>query len=406
MTPELKGFVLVSSVKLLVVFVSWLTGVAFVTWVERRVAGWIQNRLGPNRVGPQGLFQPIADGIKSFLKEETLPGDADRTLFMLAPAMSFIPSFLLFSVIPLAAPLPLSFDFQLPILGRFVYEGPLPMIVANLPIGVLFILAVSSLAVYGIVLAGWSAANKYSLLGGLRSSAQMVSYEIALGMSFIAVLILAGNVTLPEVVSAQQHSVWFVFALTLGFVMFWISALAENNRLPFDLPEAESELVAGYHTEYSSMRFAMFMLAEYGALITMSALMTTLFMGGWDIPFTTADEGAASLFWSAATGAMFVLKTFAFIFVYIWIRWTLPRFRFDQLMALGWKVMLPMALAYIMIMATTVWILESNGVAFGVGYGMVLFAVNFVLVILVFFVLDRDRLVLGQRFQRRERRGL
>lgn len=403
MTAELKGFVLISSIKLLVVFVSWLTGVAFVTWVERRVAGWIQNRMGPNRVGPQGLFQPVADGIKSFMKEETLPGSADRTLFMLAPAMSFVPSFLLFSVIPLAAPLPLSFDFEIPILGRFVYEGPLPMIVANLPIGVLFILAVSSLAVYGIVLAGWSAGNKYSLLGGLRSSAQMVSYEIALGMSFITVLILAGNVTLPEVVAAQQHSVWFVLALTLGFVMFWISALAENNRLPFDLPEAESELVAGYHTEYSSMRFAMFMLAEYGALITMSALMTTLFLGGWDIPFTTADEAAPSLFWSAATGAVFALKTFAFIFVYIWIRWTLPRFRFDQLMALGWKVMLPMALAYIMIMATTVWILEFSGVSFGIGYGLMLFAVNLVLVFVVFFVVDRDRLVVGQRYQRQER---
>ncbi|MGD2136587.1 MAG: NADH-quinone oxidoreductase subunit H, partial [Gemmatimonadales bacterium] len=262
MTPELKGFVLVAIVKLTSVFGSWMLGVAFITWVERRVAGWIQNRLGPNRVGPEGLFQPIADGIKSFMKEETLPGQADRTMFLLAPAMSFVPSLVLFAVIPLAAPMPLSFDWTLPLVGRMVYEGPMTLIVADLPIGVLFILAISSLAVYGLVLAGWSAGNKYALLGGLRSSAQMISYEIALGMSFIVVLILVGNVTLPQVIAVQQQSVWFVFALALGFVLFWIAALAETNRLPFDLPEAESELVAGFHTEYSSMRFAMFMLAE------------------------------------------------------------------------------------------------------------------------------------------------
>lgn len=401
MTPELKGFILVSTVKLVGVFGSWMLGVAFITWVERRVAGWMQNRLGPNRVGPQGLFQPIADGIKSFVKEEALPGEADRALFLMAPAMSFIPSLVLFAVVPLAAPLPLAFDWTVPLLGRFVYEGPMPVIVADLPVGVLFILAVSSLAVYGLVLAGWSAGNKYSLLGGLRSSAQMISYEIALGLSFISVFILAGNVTLPDVVAAQQASVWFVLQLLLGCVMFWIAGLAENNRLPFDLPEAESELVAGYHAEYSSMRFALFMLAEYGALITMSALIATLFFGGWDVPFTSWDEGEPSWLRSFVTAGAFGLKTFAIIFVAIWVRWTLPRFRFDQLMALGWKVMLPMALVYIMVTATLVWALDAAGMAPGLGYGLVLFAANVVLVVIVFFLVDRDRLVMGQQVDRR-----
>ncbi len=301
MTPELKGFLLVSSLKVTVAFATLFLIIAFVTWLERRVAAWIQNRLGPNRVGPFGLFQPIADGIKNFVKEELLPGQADRTLFILAPAMAFVPSLILFSVIPFAAPLPVSFDFSLPLLGRFVHAEPVPMVIADLSIGFLFILAISSLAVYGIVFAGWSSGNKYSLLGGLRSSAQMVSYEIAMGMSLVAVLLVAGNVKLSELVRLQQESLWFILALTLGFVLFAISALAENNRLPFDLPEAEGELVGGYHTEYSSMRFAIFFLAEYGALVTMSALMATIFFGGWDIPFTSWDEGEPSVIVSLAT---------------------------------------------------------------------------------------------------------
>lgn len=401
MTPELKGYLLVSVIKLVVVFFTLLVGVAFVTWLERRVAAWIQNRLGPNRVGPQGLLQPMADGLKNFVKEETLPAQADKTLFLLAPGLAFVPSLVLFAVIPFAAPFPLSFDFSLPLLGRFAYAGPMPMIVADVSIGLLFILAVSSLAVYGIVIAGWASGNKYSFLGGLRSCAQMISYEIALGMSVVAVLILAGNVRLTQVVAYQQQTLWFVFSLTLGFVLFAISALAETNRLPFDLPEAEAELVGGYHTEYSSMRFAMFFLAEYGALITMSALMATLFFGGWDIPFTAWDQGEPSVLKSLATLVVFVGKTFFFVFWYIWVRWTLPRFRYDQLMGLGWKIMLPVALAYIMLIATAVWAFDALGLADGALYGLALFGVNLVALFIVFRVLDSGRLI-GQQYVRRE----
>ncbi len=401
MTPELKGYLLVSVIKLVVVFFTLLVGVAFVTWLERRVAAWIQNRLGPNRVGPQGLLQPMADGLKNFVKEETLPAQADKTLFLLAPGLAFVPSLVLFAVIPFAAPFPLSFDFSLPLLGQFAYAGPMPMIVADVSIGLLFILAVSSLAVYGIVIAGWASGNKYSFLGGLRSSAQMISYEIALGMSVITVLILAGNVTLTQIVAYQQQTLWFVFSLTLGFVLFAISALAENNRLPFDLPEAEAELVGGYHTEYSSMRFAMFFLAEYGAMITLSALMATLFFGGWDIPFTAWDQGEPSVLKSLATLVAFVGKTFFFVFWYIWVRWTLPRFRYDQLMALGWKIMLPVALAYIMLIATAVWAFDALGLADGPLYGFALFGVNLVALFIVFRVLDSGRLI-GKQYVRRE----
>ncbi len=403
MTPELKGFILVGIVKLVVAFGVLMVGVAFVTWLERRVAGWIQNRMGPNRVGPAGLLQPIADGLKNFVKEETLPGQADRVLFIMAPGMSFVPSLLLFAVIPFAAPLPLSFDFTLPLLGRFVFEGPMSMIVADVSIGFLFILAISSLAVYGIVIAGWSQANKYAFLGGLRASAQMISYEIALGMSLIVVLLLVGNVTLTRVVAVQQETLWFVLMITLGFVLFVISALAETNRLPFDLPEAESELVGGYHTEYSSMRFALFMLAEFAALITMSALIATLFFGGWDIPFTTWDEGEPTVLKSLATLMMFGAKTFFFVFWYIWVRWTLPRFRYDQLMALGWKVLLPIVLVYIMLMATVILVLDELGLAFGPLYGLALFGVNLVAVFIVFRILDSDRLITARGIRQEER---
>jgi NADH-quinone oxidoreductase subunit H len=403
MTPELKGYLLVTGIKVTILFAVLFLMIAFVTWMERRVAAWIQNRIGPNRVGPFGLLQPIADGLKNFVKEELLPGQADRTLFILAPAMAFVPSLLLFAVIPWASPLPLAFDFTLPLVGRFVHAGEVPMMVADLPIGFLFILAMSSLSVYGIVFAGWSSGNKYSFLGGLRSSAQMVSYEIALGMSLIALLLVAGNVRLTAIVALQQEWTWLILPLTLGFLLFAISALAENNRLPFDLPEAEGELVGGYHTEYSSMRFAMFFLAEYGALITMSALMATFFFGGWDIPFTTWDDGEPTVLKTLVTLGAFLAKTFFFIFCYIWIRWTLPRFRFDQLMALGWKVMLPVALAYIMIVATAVWAFDTMGLTLGGAYALAMFGLNMVLLVLLLWGIDRNRIIWGQRLQREGR---
>jgi len=401
MTPELKGFLLLAAVKVVVGFGGLLLAVAFVTWLERRQAGFHQDRLGPNRVGPFGLFQPIADGIKNFIKEELVPADADKFLFLMAPAMVFIPALLLFAVIPFAAPLPVSFDFELPIAGRFAYDGLMPVMVADLPVGLLFILAVSSIGVYGIVLAGWASNSKYSFLGGLRSSAQMVSYEVALGLSVISVFIIAGDVTLTGVVENQQQSIWYIFPLAFGFALFVVSALAETNRLPFDLPEAESELVFGYHTEYSAMKFAMFLLGEYAALITMSALMATLFFGGWDIPFTTWDESQPSLPKTVVTFGMFAAKTFFFVFLYIWIRWSLPRFRYDQLMALGWKVLLPAALGYLMLLAGAIWALERLGVQQGLLYGLILFVINLPAIYALFWVMDSGTLVFGQQLQRR-----
>jgi NADH-quinone oxidoreductase subunit H len=403
MTPELKGYLLVTTLKTVAGFGVLFLMIAFVTWMERRVAAWIQNRIGPNRVGPFGLFQPLADGLKNFVKEELLPGQADRTLFILAPAFAFVPSLLLFAVIPWASPLPVAFDFSLPLLGRFVFDGNVTMIVADLPVGFLFILAMSSLSVYGIVFAGWSSGNKYSFLGGLRSSAQMVSYEIAMGMSLIAVLLVAGNVRLTALVSMQQETLWFIAPLAVSFVLFVIAALAENNRLPFDLPEAEGELVGGYHTEYSSMRFAIFFLAEYGAMITMSALMATFFFGGWDIPFTSWDQGEPGGLKTLLTLGAFMAKTFFFVFAYIWIRWTLPRFRFDQLMALGWKVLLPVSVAYIMVQATAVWAFTSAGMTVGTRFMWALCGVNLVLLVALLWGLDRNRVVWGQRLRREGR---
>ncbi len=401
MTPELKGYLLLASIKMVVVFAGLLGCVVIVTWMERRQAAFHQDRLGPNRVGPFGLFQPLADGLKNFTKEEVVPDRADRPMFLLAPALMFMPAVLLFAVIPFASPLPLSFDFSLPLVGGFSYDGALPMIVADLPVGILMILAISSISVYGIVLGGWASDSKYSFLGGLRSSAQMVSYEVALGLAVVAVLILAGNVTLPEIVSAQQQELWYVFPLIVGFVLFLVSALAELNRLPFDLPEAESELVYGYHTEYSAMKFAMFPMGEYIALVTMSSLMATLFFGGWDVPFTTWDEGEPTVLKTLVTLGTFIVKTFAFIFTIIWIRWSLPRFRFDQLMGLGWKVLLPGALGYLMILACAIWVLESLGVEQNAFYGAILFVLNLPFVYLLFWVLDSGRLVTGQYQGRR-----
>ena len=279
-------FLITSIVKILVVFTVVMVGVALLTLAERRICAWMQDRLGPNRVGPQGLLQPAADGLKNLLKEETLPAEADKLLFLLAPALSFIPALIAIAVVPFGAPLPTRW-------------GDVPLVVADLPVGFLYILAISSLGVYGIVLAGWSSNNKYSLLGGLRASAQMISYEIALGMSTVAVLLLAGNVTLSAVVARQQQSLltWNVFPLALAYFIFTVAAFAETNRLPFDLPEAEAELITGYHTEYSAMKFSMFYIAEYASMVTASALMATLFFGGWDIPFTHWDDAPPWTLW-------------------------------------------------------------------------------------------------------------
>ena len=400
MTPEVKGFLLAAVVKILFVFTVINVAVMLIIWQERRQSAFAQDRLGPNRVGPQGLLQSVADGLKNFMKEETFPASADKILFTIAPMMAFIPALLGFAVIPFAAPLP-GFDFTLPVLGHFAYVGTIPMVMADIPIGFLFVLAITSLGVYGIVLAGWSSNSKYAFLGGLRASAQMVSYEIAMGMSLIALLILVGNVTLYEVVARQQQSAWFVFPLLIGFFVFVVAAFAETNRLPFDLPETESELVAGYHTEYSSMNFAMFFIAEYSNMITASALMATFFFGGWDIPFTEWDEGSPTVLKSLVTMLVFGLKTWLFLALYIQIRWTLPRFRFDQLMVLGWKFMIPLAIGYIVLVATSVLVLDELNVTFGLQYAAVLFALNLLVADVLFWVVDRNRIMVGAH----ERRG-
>jgi len=399
MTPELKGYLLLSIIKLLFVFTVVLVGVAMLTLMERKVSAWMQNRRGPNRVGWAGLLQPAADGLKNILKEETMPARANRGLFLLAPAFSFIPALMLSAVIPFAAPLNIDFDFTLGALGRFVHHGAMPMVVADLPIGFLFVLSISSMGIYGIALAGWASNSKYSLLGGLRASAQMVSYEVAMGMSLIPVLLLSGNVSFSEII-AGQHTLWYVLPLFLSFFLFLVAGFAETNRLPFDLPEAESELIAGYHTEYSAMKFSMFFIAEYANVVTVSAMVATLFFGGWDIPFTHWDESGT---WLAVlvSGIFFFLKTFFWIFFIMWIRWTLPRFRYDQLMALGWKVMLPLALGYIMVTAIALWVLDS---VVGVSSELVrmgaLTVLNLIVAVWVFRLLDRGAIISGSESRR------
>jgi NADH-quinone oxidoreductase subunit H len=400
-TPILKGFLLLSVIKMLVVFTVIMVGVALLTLMERKVSAWMQNRRGPNRVGPAGLLQPAADGLKNILKEETFPALANRWLFLLAPALSFIPALLLFAVIPFGAPLPLNFDITLGPLGRFVHHGNMPMVVADLPIGFLFVLAISSMGVYGIALAGWSSNSKYSLLGGLRASAQMVSYEVPMGLSLIPVLLLSGNVSLSAIVHEQQLGLWYVLPLFLSFFIFLISGFAETNRLPFDLPEAESELIAGYHTEYSAMKFSFFFIAEYANVVTVCAMVTTLFFGGWDIPFTHWDESGGVL-QTAATAAFFFAKVMFWIFFVMWIRWTLPRFRYDQLMALGWKVLLPLALVYIMVICVAIYVVERFiGLTDPVMKSLALFGLNLLIAVLVFGLLDRNVFVRGSARQRR-----
>ncbi len=401
MTPILKGFLLVSIIKMLLVFTVIMVGVALLTLMERKVSAWMQNRRGPNRVGPAGLLQPAADGLKNILKEETFPALANRWLFLLAPALSFIPALLLSAVIPFGAPLPLSFDFTLGPLGRFVHHGTMPMVVADLPIGFLFVLAISSMGVYGIALAGWSSNSKYALLGGLRAAAQMVSYEVPMGLSLIPVLLLSGNVSLSAIIHEQQLGLWYVLPLFLSFFIFLISGFAETNRLPFDLPEAESELIAGYHTEYSAMKFSFFFIAEYANVVTVCAMVTTLFFGGWDIPFTHWDESGGVL-QTIATAGFFFVKVMFWIFFVMWIRWTLPRFRYDQLMALGWKVLLPLALVYIMVICVAIYVIERFiGLTDPVMKSLALFGLNLVIAVLVFGLLDRGVFVRGSARQRR-----
>ena len=334
---DLLGFIIIC-VKVLLVFAATMLTVLIMIYAERRVSAFMQGRLGPNRVGPQGILQPIADGIKFLMKEDIIPAGVDKPIFILAPAVLLIPALMTFAVIP--------FGSDITLFGRQI-----PLQVADVNVGILYVLALTSIGVYGIVLAGWSSNSKYSLLGGLRSAAQLISYELAMGLAVVSIILLSGSLKLNDIVADQQGYLfsWNVFKQPLAFIIFLIAVYAETNRLPFDLSEAEQELVGGYHTEYSSMKFSMFFMAEYANMITAAALTVTLFFGGWDVPLI--NETSLGIWGTLLSVSSFILKMGFFLFLFIWVRWTFPRFRYDQLMKLGWKVMLPIALLNIFITA-------------------------------------------------------
>ena len=321
--------------------------VAYTVLAERRVLGFIQGRLGPNRVGYGGSLQPFADLLKFILKEDIVPDKSTRFVYFLAPVIATMAALMTMIVYPFGP------DVNLPFLHT------IHLVIARFDVALLYVLGVTSVGVYGIALAGWSSNNKYSLMGGLRSSAQMISYELALGLSLIGVMLLAGTLDLGKIVELQSRwhgTGWFVLLQPLGFLIYLMSAIAETNRVPFDLPEAETELVAGFHTEYSAMKFALFFLAEYINMFTVSMLATTLFLGGWNVPFAEDIFGRGTLLFGLVSVVGFLVKICFFLFIYIWLRGTLPRFRFDQLMNFGWKFLLPLALVNIFITATLVFL--------------------------------------------------
>jgi NADH-quinone oxidoreductase subunit H len=320
---------LITIITIVVVMGVILGTCAYLIWVERKVAAYVQDRVGPNRVGPAGLFQPVADGLKFLFKEDIIPSHVDRLLFLVAPAIAVTTALLAFAVVPFGPT-----DTNHPDRYQFV-------IAPNIDIGIVFVFAVTSLTVYAIILGGWSANNKYSFLGGMRSSAQLISYEIPMGMSILGIVLMTGSLNLERIIQGQADAgVWYFWYQPVAFLLFLISAFAECNRLPFDLPEAEQELVGGYHTEYSALKFGLFFVGEYTHMVTTSFLMVTLFFGGWYFPVIAEPDS-----WMVIKIIVFAVKVAGFILFYMLIRWTLPRFRFDQLMGLAWKVLLPLALA-------------------------------------------------------------
>ena len=335
----MPDFLIEASIKSLLIFALAMGGFAYATWIERKFLARLQMRYGPNRAGKFGLLQPIADGLKLFFKEELTPAGADKVIFTLAPIVTLLPAFLVFAVIPIG--------------GKIILFGVERNLVLapDLNVGVLYILAVTSIAVYGIAMAGWSSNNKYALLGGLRSTAQMISYELAMGLSILAVVLTAGTLNVQKIVEAQRN-VWFIFLQPLAFILYLITTTAEVNRAPFDLPEAEQELTAGYHTEYSGMKFALFFAAEYIKMIAVGALGATLFLGGWRGPFVDQAPLLGPVY--------FLIKTVLAMVVFVWIRGTLPRLRYDRLMAFGWKLLLPLSLANVMVTALVIVLLGGK----------------------------------------------
>jgi len=320
-------------VKAVLIFVILVVYTLFNIWFERRVVARMQHRVGPNVHGPFGLLQSLADGVKLALKEDIFPKAADKLLYFVAPVIASVPAFMAWAVIPFGPEVTIPFT-----------DIVTPLQLTDLPVAVLYILAISSIGIYGIVLAGWSSGSTYSLLGGLRSSAQMISYEVAMGLSFVAVFMYAGSMSTSEIVEAQAQDMWYALPLLPSFIIYLISMVGETNRAPFDLPEAEGELVGGFHTEYSTLKFALFFLAEYVNMVTVSALATTLFLGGWRAPWPISLwDGANTGYWPVL---WFLGKTLLFIFMYVWLRGTLPRFRYDQFMHFGWKVLIPVALVW------------------------------------------------------------
>jgi len=332
--------ILITTIKIVVVITALLLGVAYSVYAERRVSAFIQNRFGPNRVGPQGLLQPFADVLKLVFKEDVVPSKANKAIHTLAPMISIFVSLTTIAVIPFGNTI-------------ILWGKEIPLYITNVNVGILYILALTSLGVYGITLSGWSSNNKYSLFGGIRSSAQMISYELSMGLAVVGVVLVTGSLSLQDIVIHQLGWKWNIILQPVGFLIFLIASFAETNRAPFDLPEAEPELVGGYHTEYSSMKFALFFLAEYANMIVSSAVITTLFLGGWQFPYLQ-NFGLAPLLTSLIQIFFFAVKIIALVLFFIWVRWSVPRFRYDQLMNLGWKVMLPLAIVNIIVTAIVV----------------------------------------------------
>jgi len=325
-------------IKIAIILFVVLTAVSYTVLLERWISAWIQDRIGPNRVGPFGLLQPLADVLKLLLKEDITPLLSEKWFHWIAPVISITVAFSVLAIVPFGGNLTI---------GSTV----IPLTIASgINIGVLYIVALTSVGVYGITLAGWSSGSKYSLLGGLRSSAQMISYELTLGLGLLSVVMLSGSLDLNTIINSQAAGLWNIVRAPIGFLLFFVSSFAETNRQPFDLPEAEPELVGGYHTEYSSMKFALFFLAEYANIITASAVITVLFLGGWHLPFVD-KLGLSSLVTTIVGVGAFVLKVVGLLFVFIWVRWSIPRFRYDQLMNLGWKVLLPLGIINIVLTA-------------------------------------------------------